>query len=81
MKDDLKALEKLILRAEHEIVKLREENAVLKAEIKAFEAVRGKGGGAAARELADLKRNLKKRLERLCSKISEINSGQPDLFK
>ncbi len=65
------------------IEKLKEENAVLKQQVELLGAARTKASSntAAARELADFKTKVRRRLERICAKIEKANDLQPGLFE
>jgi hypothetical protein len=78
----IKRLEEAVASASAEIRRLKEENEVLAGKVKAFEEARGRTltQGAAARELADFKDRLRRRLERICQKIEKYNDLQPGLF-
>lgn len=84
MHNRIKALEKLIEDASGLIGRLKDENSMLKQQVEALNAARGKSAAnnAAARELADLKARLRRRLERICAKIEKAGDcGQPGLFE
>lgn len=65
------------------IAKLKDENEVLKQQVELLGAARGKAASntAAARELADFKAKMRRRLERICAKIEKANDLQPGLFE
>jgi len=65
------------------IAQLKEENKVLKQQVELLGAARNKAASntAAARELAEFKVKVRRRLERLCAKIEKANDLQPALFE
>ncbi len=65
------------------IARLKEENEVLKQQVELLGAARNKSASntAAARELAEFKAKVRRRLERLCAKIEKANDLQPALFE
>ena len=77
-----KRLEELVSGAAETIRLLKDENEVLKGKVELLEAARGKASSntAAARDLADFKVKVRRRLERICAKIEKINDLQPGLF-
>lgn len=79
----IKRLEKLVSDSASLIGRLTQENGVLKKQVELLGAARSKAssGSAAARELADFKDKLRRRLERICAKIEKANDGQPELFE
>jgi predicted nucleic acid-binding Zn-ribbon protein len=83
MHNRIKHLEKLVNDSSSLIVRLKEENEVLKKQVELLGAARSKAssGTAAARELADFKDKLRRRLERICARIEKANDGQPGLFE
>lgn len=82
MHNRIKRLEDLVSAAAAAIQRLKEENAVLKGQVELLGAARGKAASntAAARELIDFKAKVRRRLERICSKIEKVNDQQPGLF-
>ncbi len=83
MHNRIKRLEELVDGASELIARLKEENEVLKGQVKLLEAARAKAasGTAAARELADFKARVRRRLERICDRIEKVNDLQPGLFE
>ena len=83
MYNRIKRLEDLVRGASELIGRLKEENDVLKKQVQLLGAARSKAasGSAAARELADLKAKVRRRLERVCAKIDKANDLQPGLFE
>ena len=83
MHNPLKRLEEQINGASELIAKLKEENKVLKQQVDLLGAARSKSASnnAAARELADFKAKLRRRLERICARIEKDNDRQPALFE
>ncbi|HNW43526.1 MAG TPA: hypothetical protein PKI19_03420 [Elusimicrobiales bacterium] len=89
MHNRIKRLEELIndaaaaiqlLKEEKKI--LEEEKEVLRGQVEMLGAARGKAAAntLAARELADFKIKVRRKLERICAKIERINTRQPGLF-
>lgn len=83
MYNRIKRLEQLVSEASALIARLKEENGVLKQQVELLGAARQKSASntAAARELADFKAKVRRRLEKLCSKIEKVNDAQPGLFE
>ena len=83
MHNRIKRLEELVTGATALINRLKEENDVLRKQVELLGAARSKAatGTAAARELADFKAKLRRRLERICAKIDKVNDAQPGLFE
>lgn len=83
MHNGLKRLEEQVNVARELIAKLKDENGVLKQQVELLGAARGKAASntAAARELADFKAKMRRRLERICAKIEKANDLQPGLFE
>ena len=83
MHNRIKRLEELVNAASISIARLKEENEVLKWQGEMLGAARGKSlsGSAAARELADFKAKMRRRIERICARIEKINDLQPGLFE
>ncbi|OGR67208.1 MAG: hypothetical protein A2X30_05025 [Elusimicrobia bacterium GWB2_63_16] len=83
MHNRIKRLEELVTGASALITRLKEENDVLRKQVELLSAARSKAatGTAAARELADFKTKLRRRLERICAKIDKVNEAQPGLFE
>lgn len=83
MHNRIRRLEQLVGEASALISQLREENAVLKKQVAMLGEARAKAasGSAAARELADFRARVKRRLERLCARIEKVNDAQPGLFE
>jgi len=83
MHNRIKRLEELVTGASALITRLKEENDVLRKQVELLGAARSKAvtGTAAARELADFKTKLRRRLERICAKIDKVNEAQPGLFE
>lgn len=83
MHNRIRKLEQLVGEASGLISRLREENAVLKKQVALLGEARSKAasGSAAARELADFRAKVKRRLERLCAKIERVDDSQPGLFE
>ena len=65
------------------IGRLKEENGVLKKQVELLGAARTKAvsNTAAARELAEFKARVRRRLERICARIEKANDQQPGLFE
>jgi predicted nucleic acid-binding Zn-ribbon protein len=82
MHNRIKRLEALVAGASELIARLKEENEVLKKQVELLGAARSKAGAnsAAARELADFKAKVRRRLERICARIDKANDLQPGLF-
>jgi len=78
----IKRLEELVDSSIAIVKKLEEENAVLKHQVEAMAADRQKimKGSAAARELADFKNKVKKRLSRISARIDKAVTLQDTLF-
>lgn len=76
-------MEKLVAGASARIERLREENEVLRKQVEMLGAERGKSasGTAAARELAEFKTRVRRRLERICARIEKADELQPGLFE
>ena len=83
MHNRIKRLEELVNGASELIGRLKDENEVLKKQVELLGAARGKAASntAAARELADFKAKVRRRLERICVKIEKANDQQPGLFE
>jgi len=83
MHSRIKRLEELVAGASELIGRLQEENGVLKKQVELLTAARNKAASntAAARELADFKAKVRRRLERICAKIEKVNDLQPGLFE
>ncbi len=83
MHNRIKRLEELVNGASELIAQLKEENKVLKQQVELLGAARNKAASntAAARELAEFKVKVRRRLERLCAKIEKANDLQPALFE
>ncbi len=83
MHNRIKRLEELVNGASELIARLKEENDVLHRQVELLNAARAKASSnsAAARELADFKARMKRRLERICAKIEKANDHQPTLFE
>lgn len=83
MHNRIKRLERLVSDASALINRLKDENEVLKKQVEMLGAARGKAAAntAAARELADFKAKVRRRLERICARIEKTNDPQPGLFE
>jgi regulator of sigma D len=83
MHNRMKRLEELVSGASELIARLKEENEVLKKQVELLGAARSKAASnsAAARELAEFKTKVRRRLERICAKIEKANDLQPGLFE
>lgn len=83
MHNRIKRLEELVNGASELIGRLKEENEVLKKQVELLGAARTKAvsNTAAARELADFKTRVRRRLERICARIEKANDQQPGLFE
>ena len=83
MYNRIKRLEELVNGASGLIARLKEENEVLKKQVELLNAARGKAASntAAARELADFKTKVRRRLERVCARIEKAHGQQPGLFE
>ena len=83
MHNPLKRLEEQVNGANELIARLKNENATLKQQVELLGAARNKAASntAAAREFADFKAKMRRRLERLCAKIEKANDLQPGLFE
>ena len=83
MHNRIKRLEELVNSASETIARLKEENEVLKSQVQLLGAARSKAASntAAARELADFKAKVRRKLERICAKIEKMNDKQPGLFE
>ena len=82
MHNRIKRLEELVSVAAATIEFLKQENDVLKEQVELLGAARSKAASntLAAREFADFKLKLRRRLERICAKIEKVNDLQPGLF-
>ncbi|OGR62102.1 MAG: hypothetical protein A2X31_02930 [Elusimicrobia bacterium GWB2_63_22] len=83
MHNRIKRLEELVVSASSLIEKLKEENGVLRKQVELLGAARGKAASntAAARELAEFRTRVKRKLERICARIEKANDLQPGLFE
>ncbi|MDD2804891.1 MAG: hypothetical protein PHV33_04995 [Elusimicrobiales bacterium] len=83
MHNRIKRLEELVKEASALIARLKEENGVLKQQVELLGAARSKAASntSAARDLADFKAKVRRRLEKLCAKIAKVNDAQPGLFE
>ncbi len=83
MHNRIKRLEELVNGASKLIATLKEENEVLRKQVEMLGAARNKAvsNSAAARELADFKIRVRRKLERVCLKIEKYNDLQPGLFE
>lgn len=83
MHNRIRSLEKLVADASVLIEQMREENEVLRKQVEMLGAERGRSasGTAAARELAELKAKVRRRLERICARIEKADELQPGLFE
>lgn len=83
MHNRIKRLEELVNGASGLIARLKEENEVLRRQVEMLGAARSKAAAntSAARELADFKAKVRRRLERICAKIEKVNDLQPGLFE
>lgn len=83
MHNRIKRLDELVNAASERIGALKAENEVLKQQVELLGAARSKSSSnnAAARELADFKARMRRRLERICAKIEKANDLQPGLFE
>lgn len=83
MYNRIKRLEQLVGEASALIARLKEENGVLRQQVELLGAARNKAasGSSAARELADFKAKVRRRLEKICAKIEKVNDAQPGLFE
>jgi len=83
MHNRIKRLEELVVSASALIEQLKEENEVLKKQVDLLGAARNKAASntAAARELAEFRTKVRRRLERICAKIEKANDLQPGLFE
>lgn len=83
MYNRIKRLEELVRGASALNNRLKEENAVLKKQVELLGAARNKAASntAAARELADFKAKVRRRLERVCARIEKSHDLQPNLFE
>ncbi|OGR42283.1 MAG: hypothetical protein A2X35_00840 [Elusimicrobia bacterium GWA2_61_42] len=83
MHSRIKRLEELANSATGLIARLKEENEVLKGQVQLLSAARNKAASntAAARELAEFRTKVKRRLERICARIEKANDLQPGLFE
>lgn len=82
MHNRIKRLEQLVNDATALIAGLKEENQVLKQQVELLGAARSKAASntAAARELAEFRTKVRRRLEKICAKIEKVNDQQPGLF-
>ena len=78
MHNRIKRLEEQVTGASERISRLKEENEVLRKQVELLGAA---SNTAAARELADFKAKLRRRLERICARIEKDNDRQPALFE
>ncbi|MHB0996554.1 MAG: hypothetical protein ACYC2I_09320 [Elusimicrobiales bacterium] len=83
MHNRIKRLEELVSGASALIARLREENEVLRRQVEMLGAARSKTAAntSAARELAEFKAKVRRKLERICAKIEKVNDLQPGLFE
>lgn len=83
MHNRIKRLEQLVNEASALIARLKTENGVLKQQVELLGAARTKAASntAAARDLADFKAKVRRRLEKICAKIEKVNDAQPGLFE
>jgi len=83
MHNRIKRLEELVKGASELIERLKSENDVLKKQVELLGAARSKASSntSAARELADYRAKVRRRLERICAKIEKANDQQPVLFE
>ncbi|HCC48789.1 MAG TPA: hypothetical protein DEQ38_11840 [Elusimicrobia bacterium] len=83
MHNRIKRLEQLVNDATALIARLKEENGVLKQQVELLSAARSKSASntSAARDLADFKAKVRRRLEKICSRIEKFNDRQPGLFE
>lgn len=83
MHNRIKRLEELVGGASDLIARLKGDNELLSRQVELLGAARTKAvsNTAAARELADFKGKVKRRLERICAKIEKANDLQPGLFE
>lgn len=83
MYNRIKRLEQLVGEASALIARLKEENGVLRQQVEMLGAARNKAASnsSAARELADFKAKVRRRLEKICAKIEKVNDAQPGLFE
>ena len=83
MHNRIKRLEELVTGASALIERLREENEVLKKQVELLGAARSRSAAntSAARELADFRARVRRRLERICARIEKANDLQPGLFE
>ncbi|MBI5745023.1 MAG: hypothetical protein HY952_10805 [Elusimicrobia bacterium] len=82
MHNRIKRLEELVTDASALIGRLKEENEVLRKQVELLGAARNKAAAntSAARELADFKAKVRRRLERICARIEKVHDLQPGLF-
>ena len=82
MHPTIKRLEELVNDRIATIKKLEEENAVLKQQVESLAADRQKimKGSAAARELAEFKSKVRKKLARVTARIDKVITLQDTLF-
>lgn len=82
MHSRIKRLEELVSGASDIISRLREDNEVLRQQVELLTSARSKTASntAAARELADFRARVRRRLERICARIEKANDLQPGLF-
>ena len=83
MHNRIRRLEELVNGASELIARLKEENGVLSRQVELLQAARAKASSntAAARDLADFKAKVRRRLERICDRIERVNDQQPGLFE
>jgi len=83
MHNRIKRLEELVNGAAGLIARLKEENEVLRQKVELLGSARHKAAAntSSARELADFKAKVRRRLERICVKIEKTNDQQPGLFE
>ena len=83
MHNRIKHLREMVISASATIARLKAENEVLKSQVQLLGAARSKAASntAAARELADFKAKVRRKLERICAKIEKMNDKQPGLFE
>lgn len=83
MHNRIKRLEELVSGASALIARLREENEVLRRQVEMLGAACSKTAAntSAARELAEFKAKVRRKLERICAKIEKVNDLQPGLFE
>jgi len=83
MHNRIKRLEELVTKAAGIITRLEQENTVLKKQAELLSAEHGRAAknSAPARELAEFKARVRKKLAGICARIEKASELQPGLFE